>query len=143
MGNPFVHIELNTTDLSKAKKFYKAIFDWKLEDMPMGPGMTYTMLDVGKGTGGGMLKKPMPDAPTQWLPYVEVDSVEKTIAKAKKAGAQIYVDYMEIGEGMGAFGIFGDPTGAALGVWETTKKRQARQSAAKKNGAKKKPAKKR
>ncbi len=22
MGNPFVHVELNTTDVSKAKKFY-------------------------------------------------------------------------------------------------------------------------
>ena len=120
MPNPFAHIELNTDDVAKAKKFYKRIFDWKLEDMKI-PGAGYTMIDAGKGPGGGMQKKPMPKAPTMWLPYVQVESVKKTIAKAQKAGAQIMVDYMEV-DGMGALGVFVDPTGAALGVWEEAKK---------------------
>ena len=34
MANPFVHVELNTTDVGKAKDFYGKLFDWKLEDMP-------------------------------------------------------------------------------------------------------------
>jgi predicted enzyme related to lactoylglutathione lyase len=51
-----------------------------------------------------------------WLPYVQVDDVKKTVAKARKLGAEILVDYMEIGD-MGAIGIFTDPSGAALGVW--------------------------
>lgn len=121
MANAFVHVELNTDDVAQAKKFYRRVFQWKLEDMKMGPGMTYTLVDVGKGVGGGMQKKPMSGAPTAWLPYVEVDSVKKTVAKAQKAGAQVMVDYMEI-PGTGAIGIFVDPTGAALGVWEAAKK---------------------
>ena len=32
MGNPFVHVELQTQDLGKARKFYQALFDSKLED---------------------------------------------------------------------------------------------------------------
>jgi len=40
MGNPFVHVELMSTDVGKAKDFYGKLFDWKLEDMPM-PDMTY------------------------------------------------------------------------------------------------------
>ena len=32
--NPFCHVELNTTDLKKAKDFYGKLFDWKLEDIP-------------------------------------------------------------------------------------------------------------
>lgn len=119
MPNAFVHIELNTDDVTKAKKFYKGLFKWKLG--AMGPG--YTGIDVGKGTGGGMQKKPMPEAPTQWLPYVEVDDVKKTVAKARKLGATVYVDYMEIGD-MGAIGVFSDPTGASIGVWEVAKKRK-------------------
>jgi len=122
MGNPFVHIELNTGDVDRAKAFYKALFDWKLKDMPMGPGQTYTMLDVGKGTGGGMMAKPMPSAPTQWLPYVEVADVKKAIAKAEKGGAMIVVPFMPIGEN-GSIGIFIDPTGAGLGVWTPAKKK--------------------
>jgi predicted enzyme related to lactoylglutathione lyase len=111
MANPFVHIELNTDDVKQAKKFYKRVFQWKLEDQKMGPGMVYTTVDVGKGTGGGIQKKQAADAPTAWLPYVEVDSVDKTVGKAKKAGAQILVDHMDV-PGIGALGIFVDPTGA-------------------------------
>jgi uncharacterized protein len=123
--NKFVHIELNTGDVKAAKKFYKGLFDWKMTDMPMGP-TTYTMLDTGaKDEGGGIQQKPMAEAPTQWLPYVQVDSVKRTISKARSRGAQIVVEYQSLG-GMGALGIFVDPTGAALGVWETTAKKPAK-----------------
>lgn len=117
MGNPFAHIELNTDDVAKAKKFYKGLFDWKLNDVD-GP---YTMVDVGTGTGGGMQKKAVNGSPTLWLPYVEVDDVKKTIAKAKKLGAMIQLEYMEIGES-GTIGVFLDPTGAPIGVWAKAKK---------------------
>jgi predicted enzyme related to lactoylglutathione lyase len=139
MPNPFVHIELNTSDVPAAKKFYRGLFDWQLVDQKMG-AMTYTMIGVGKGTGGGMMQKPMPEAPTQWLSYVEVDDVTKTIAKAKKLGAQIIVDRMEVPDA-GVLGIFIDPTGAALGVWQPTPKAPAKRPAAKKAAAKKPAAK--
>jgi hypothetical protein len=137
MPNGFVHIELNTGDVTKAKKFYKGIFDWNIG--PMAPG--YLMIDVGKnGTGGGMQTKAIPGSPTMWLPYVAVEDVKKTVAKAKKLGAKIMVDYMEIGD-MGAIGVFIDPTGAAIGVWEgvkTAPRKPAKKSAKKaaKKGAK-------
>ena len=44
MGNPFVHVELNSTDLAKSKDFYGKLFDWKLEDAHMSPGGSYTMI---------------------------------------------------------------------------------------------------
>jgi predicted enzyme related to lactoylglutathione lyase len=59
MANPFVHVELNTTDLTQAKTFYEKLFDWKMQDIPMPQG-SYTMIDVGEGTGGGMMKQLMP-----------------------------------------------------------------------------------
>src|SRR5688500_8257243 len=116
MANSFVHIELNTDDVGKAKQFYSKVFDWKLDDMEMGEGMTYTMVQPGSGTGGGMMVKAMPEAPTMWLPYVAVDSVKNAITKAKKAGAKILVENQDVGQGV--LGIFVDPTGAACGVWE-------------------------
>jgi hypothetical protein len=117
MPNPFAHIQLNTDDVSRAKSFYRRVFAWKLADQKMGPGVTYTMIDVGKGADAGIQKKSMPGAPNAWLPYVEVDDVKKAMDKAIKAGATCVVDYMEIPGGMGAFGVFTDPTGATLGVW--------------------------
>jgi len=55
-GTPFVHVELNTSDVAKAKEFYQKLFEWKLQDVPMPGGNTYTMIDVGGGTGGGIMK---------------------------------------------------------------------------------------
>jgi predicted enzyme related to lactoylglutathione lyase len=137
MPNPFAHIELNTDDLNAAKSFYRSVFNWKMSDMP---DMGYTLIDVGKGTGGGMQKKQMSQAPTQWLPYVEVDDVTVTLSRAREAGANVVLDHMEIGD-MGAIGIFVDPTGAALGVWAAAKK--TKKAPRKKPAKKKAPAKKR
>lgn len=116
MANPFVHVELNTTDPAKAKAFYSKLFDWKLEDMESAVG-TYTMIGVGDGTGGGMLKHPMPGAPSFWLSYVLVDDIEASTQQAKSLGAQIIKDVMEVGD-MGWLSIIQDPTGAVLGLWK-------------------------
>ena len=118
MANPFVHIELNTDNVAKAKKFYLKLFDWKLSTM----SLDYTGIDVGKGgAGGGMQQKAKKNKPTMWLPYVQVDDVKKTVAKARKLGAKIEIDYLEIGD-MGAIGVFTDPSGAAIGVWSVGSK---------------------
>jgi predicted enzyme related to lactoylglutathione lyase len=117
MANPFVHLELNTTDLPAAKAFYGKLFDWKLNDMPMGPGMEYTLIQVGEGTGGGMMKQMMPGAPSAWLPYVLVDDLEAATKKAKSLGATILKEMQEV-PNMGWFTIFIDPTGALLAMWK-------------------------
>jgi hypothetical protein len=120
MGNPFVHVELSTTDLGKAKEFYGKLFDWKLEDTPMGGGHTYTLIDVGQGTGGGMMKHPMPGAPSMWLAYVAVDDVGAATQKARSLGATIAKDVTEV-PGVGWFSIIVDPTGATLALWKPAK----------------------
>ncbi len=121
MANPFVHVELNTTDVAKAKEFYGQLFEWKLQDTPMGDGSTYTMIGVGQGTGGGIMQHPMPGAPSAWLAYVLVDDIKASTAKAKALGAQIIVDVKEV-MGMGSLSIFLDPTGAAIGLWQPAQK---------------------
>ena len=117
MPNPFVHVELNTTDLTKAKAFYEKLFAWTLEDMDMGPMGTYTMIKVDKGTGGGMMKHPMPGAPSAWLAYVEVDDIKAATQKAKSLGATVLKDVTEV-MGAGWLSIISDPTGAMLGLWK-------------------------
>lgn len=114
MANPFVHVELHTQDPQRAKKFYKELFDWKLEDMP---DMEYTVIDVGEtGRGGGIMKSPMPDAAPQWVPYILVDDVAASTAKAKSLGAAVLQDVTEI-PGIGLFSMLVDPTGAAFALF--------------------------
>jgi len=117
MPNAFVHIELNTQDLDKAKEFYTQLFQWKLQDAPMGDGTTYTMIGVGEGTGGGMMKHPMPGAPSFWLPYVHVEDIHASVEKAKSLGAKMIVEIKEV-PGAGWLSIFLDPTGACIALWK-------------------------
>ena len=121
MANPFVHVELATTDPDKAKSFYQALFDWKLNEMDMGGGMNYTLIEVGEGTGGGMMKHPMPGAPSAWLAYVNVDDIAAATATAKSLGATIVREVTEV-PNAGSFAIITDPTGATLGLWQSLKK---------------------
>lgn len=118
MANPFVHVELNTSDVAKAKAFYGKLFDWKLEEVPMGPGATYTMIQVGEGTGGGLLKQPVPGAPSSWLAYVLVDDIRAATEKARVLGGTVVKDVTEV-PGAGWFSVIVDPTGAALGLWKS------------------------
>ena len=116
MANPFVHVELNTTDVAKAKSFYGTLFGWKLEDVEMDGG-AYTMINVGEGTGGGITKHPVPGAPSGWLAYVRVDDIGAATQKAKSLGAKVMKDVTEV-KGAGSFSVIVDPTGAALALWQ-------------------------
>ncbi|HWB80336.1 MAG TPA: VOC family protein [Nannocystaceae bacterium] len=151
MQGAFVHLELHTDDTSLAKAFYQDLFGWSYNDVPQGDAL-YTMIASPQQPGAGMQHKGMPDAPTMWLPYVTVDSVHDTVSRARTAGAEIIVEYMEA-PGFGAGAILRDPTGAAFGIWKaeappadapapaakTSSKKKASKPAAKK--AAKKPAK--
>lgn len=117
MANPFVHVELHTNDLAKAKTFYSKLFGWKLKDMPMPGGDSYTMLEVGEGTGGGMMKAQPPGSPPRWQAYVGVDDVAASTRKAKELGAKVMMDKTEVGD-FGFMSVIVDPTGAAIALWQ-------------------------
>src|SRR6266508_3787352 len=107
MPNPFVHVELQTKDVAKAKTLYSKLFDWKLEDMPM--------------PGGGMFQNPDPNVPPFWLAYVGVDDVAASTKRAKELGATVMQDVMQVGD-FGKMSVLRDPTGAHIALWQPLKK---------------------
>ncbi len=116
MGNPFVHIELHTGDLAKAKDFYSRLFDWKLEDVPAPEGaMSYTLINVGEGTGGGMFADP--GVAPHWQAYVGVSDIKASTLKARELGAEVLQDVMEV-SGYGWLSVIRDPTGATIALWQ-------------------------
>jgi uncharacterized protein len=120
MAHPFCHMELDTTDPTKAKSFYSALFNWKISDMDMGGGMIYSTFKPEDGPGGGIMQHPMPGAPSLWIPYVAVDDVKTSTQQATSLGAHLIKDVTEV-PNMGWFSIVSDPTGAVIGLWETKK----------------------
>lgn len=118
MANPFVHIELQTKDLERAKTFYESLFGWSYEELPAPPpANTYTMVHTGSQPGGGLFANPDPKVPPHWLVYVGVDDIRAATDQARGLGATIAQDVMEVGE-YGWLSVIIDPTGAALGLWQ-------------------------
>jgi predicted enzyme related to lactoylglutathione lyase len=115
MANPFVHLELNTTDLKKAQAFYGGMFGWQFQDMDMGPMGIYSTFKPDKEPGGGMYSaKEMPGG---WLPYVDVDDIKAATAKAKSMGAEIKIDSQEI-PNVGWMTIMTDPLGSRIALFQ-------------------------
>jgi len=140
MTNPFVHVELNSPDPEKAKAFYAQLFQWQLEDMsnPATPDHAYTVIKVGEGTGGGIMKQ-VPQGPVGWIPYVLVDDLRVATDKAKSLGGRVMKDVTEVPD-MGWFSIIQDPTGSTLGLWKANPKMMhtehgAKDTATRKQGA--------
>lgn len=116
MSQPFVHLELNTPDLAKAKDFYGKLCGWTYNDTPMPDGNgVYSLFKADNGPGGGMFT--MPGAPTAWLPYIGVDNLKASTDKAASLGARIIMREMEV-PGMGWFSVLVDPTGANIALWQ-------------------------
>jgi predicted enzyme related to lactoylglutathione lyase len=113
MANPFVHVELNTPEPEKMKAFYSQLFQWKYEEL----GDAYTLVKVGEGTGGGIMKQ-VPGGPAGWLAYVAVHDIHAATQKARSLGAEVMKDVTEVPD-MGWFSFIRDPAGAVLGLWQT------------------------
>ena len=116
MGNPFVHVELTTSDLAKAKDFYTQLFDWKLEEYT-GDGQPYFMVATGSDPMGGMMGLPMPGVPVAWSVYIQVEDLDAAIAKLVKLGGKVWKERTEVPD-MGWFAIASDPQGANFGLWQ-------------------------
>ena len=115
MSNPFTYAELHTKNATAAKAFYGQLFDWRLKDEQM-PGGTYISVDTGDAVPGGLLEADEP-AGSRWLPYVLVGDLLASTAKAKKLGAQVVKENMEV-PGMGRYSVFVGSDGCVAGLWE-------------------------
>ena len=114
-------VVLGTTDVEGAKAFYGAIFGWEAMDVPTDQGVPYTMLTKNGKVVAGMGPIPPDQAaagmPPMWNTYVNVDSVDETIAKATEAGGNVMMPAMDVME-TGRMAYIADPTGAPIGLWE-------------------------
>ncbi len=101
--------ELQARDVDAAKKFYPALFGWKMKESP-----EYTEWHNGDTPIGGMMQSQAPpQVPAYWLPYFAVDDCDATVNKAKESGAQVFVGPMNY-PGVGRFALLGDPQGAVF-----------------------------
>jgi predicted enzyme related to lactoylglutathione lyase len=107
--------ELHTTDVAGALAFYERVLGFAHAARDMGPAGTYHILSRGGVDRGGATSHLPPGARPLWLPYVAVDDVDATAARAKTNGGIVSMGPEDV-PGVGRIGALEDPTGAALGM---------------------------
>lgn len=117
----FCWIELGTSDPGAAKRFYNGLFGWEAVDVPAGPDMVYTMLNL-RGLEVGAMYKLRPDqtahgVPPHWGSYVAVASADDAATKAKSLGATLLAEPFDVMD-VGRMAIVQDPQGAVFSVWQ-------------------------
>jgi uncharacterized protein len=122
-----VHFEIPVDDEGRAKEFYGSVFDWDLNTMDMGGGMTYTtagtvevdekMMPKEPGAINGGLMRRTSDTPTSVI-TIGVDAIDDSLKKVEAGGGKTVTPRTEI-PNMGAFAYFKDTEGNVVGLWET------------------------
>ena len=121
MDHTIVHFEIPADDVEKLRKFYSALFGWKIEKMP-GP-MEYFMVQtvpiddkgmpVRPGVNGGMMKKQNPEHKP--VNYIAVESVDEYVKKIEALGGRVIVPKMEV-PGIGWWASALDPEGNMFAI---------------------------
>ncbi|HLY23113.1 MAG TPA: VOC family protein [bacterium] len=115
----FSWVTLSTSDVAAAKRFYGGLFGWQFNDMPAGPGQTYTFCELNHKSVGGLsaLTPEMGNAPPHWMPFVNVRSADEIGKRVAKNGGKVLYGPEDVLD-VGRMGAFADPTGARLAFWE-------------------------
>jgi len=112
----FVWHELHTGDRTKALTFYATLLGWETKDVAMGPGDPYGLCLLGGKDIAGITKSKAPShVPPHWLPYIGVDDVDASVAKAQKLGGKVFGAPMDV-PNVGRFAVLADPQGATFAV---------------------------
>ena len=117
----FTWTELNTRDLAGSKAFYESVFGWAAETSGEDGPMPYTEFKVGGESVAGcmtMAEQVPAEVPPYWMPYVEVDDVDRAAERASSLGATVVVPATDFPGGR--FAIVSDPQGAMLGLMHAT-----------------------
>jgi uncharacterized protein len=110
----FVWDELGTTDVAGAERFYGDVFGWTAKDM--GPDYGgYKIFQQGETRIAGVMALPDASMPAGWQPYVAVEDVDATTAKATELGASALMEPMDVPK-VGRLAVIRDPQGAVFGI---------------------------
>jgi predicted enzyme related to lactoylglutathione lyase len=116
MKHTFVHFEIPADDAERAKAFYEGLFGWSIRGSDMFDGWYSVMTsDDEADLQGGLSKDDSPDRVI--VSYVQVESIDDTLAKATALGGSVVAPKMEIPT-MGWMAHLRDTEGNVVGVFE-------------------------
>ncbi len=86
--NAVVHIEWQSTDFEKVKKFYGGLFEWEFTPW----GKDYLLFKPKNGVAGGFQKTDKVVSGESPTVYVEVQHINPYLEKAKTLGGKVIME---------------------------------------------------
>lgn len=121
--DPVVHFEMPAEDKKRVKKFYEAVFGWKMTQL--GPEMgEYLLASTTETDAKGMVKTPgninggfYQKGKEGTVPHIviSVDDLKKSMDMVKQSGGKVIGEPMTI-SGVGDFVMFTDTEGNHVGM---------------------------
>ena len=110
-------VDLSTTDLDGALRFYGDLFGWEFEDMGAEAGHYHQARLRGKRVAGVGPTQPGAPPMTAWTTYLAGRDADAHAAAVGENGGTVLFGPLEIFD-QGRQLVAQDPTGAIFGVWE-------------------------
>lgn len=115
-------VDVAVPDMDAGAEFYGAVFGWEARQGDGGESMPYAMFSADGKTVAGMgplsPEQMAAGQPPVWSCYVIVDDVDAVHARAIELGATPIMEPMQILD-TGKMSFLIDPTGAAIGLWQS------------------------
>ena len=124
--NKVVHFEIPADDVARAEKFYKDVFGWDIQKIPMPGGSEYIVVktvesdekQMPKEAGainGGMMKR-TPDMKGPVI-VIDVPNLMEHLKKIKANGGKVIMPTQKVMD-MGLYARVKDTEGNIIGVWQ-------------------------
>lgn len=111
--------DLTVPDATAVRDFYSAVVGWKVMPIPMGGYDDYCMLPpAGRQPAAGIChaRGVNKDIPPQWLVYITVADLARSLRACKKSGGTILAPTRKMGGAKMA--IIRDPAGAVAALYQ-------------------------
>lgn len=107
--------QLNTVDPERAIEFYSGLFGWESEPVEGGDVPYWGFSNGGRLAGGMMLLPTEMGAPSHWLNYFGMASLDDAVGRVEELGGSVMVPPTEVPGGR--FLVASDPQGAVFGLF--------------------------
>lgn len=115
-----VWVDLTVPNAEDVRDFYSNVVGWESKPIPMGKYDDFAMSPPGGGdaTAGICHAQGVnDDLPAQWLLYITVSDLEKSMAACKTSGGEIVAGPKNYGD-RARYCVIKDPAGAVMALFE-------------------------
>ena len=113
--------DLTVKNAEQVRDFYVQVVGWRSAPEPMGDYEDFHMIAPGSGksvAGVCHARGMNADLPPQWLLYVFVEDIDRSVLKCLDLGGEVVTGPRTMGGGQ--FAVIRDPAGAVLALFQQT-----------------------